>query len=354
MSVGYDVLHAWLFRAGAKAKTEDMPEDDEKDNKDGKDGKDGEATAAKPKPKPAAGGSGGGSGSALAMAFRIPTAVACGLFLLQQRMAMNHGHAPPFSWSANPHAMTKDPLARVLSRLYIWSFNLWLLLFPKTLVCEWGMGSIAIVHSPADPRNACTAVMLLFLLWLFVTVLNVGGASARLSPQRRFTLGIGGALLAVPFLPASNAFVTVGFVVADRTLYMPSMGFIIILVWIVDVYLGGVDAGSSVGSASTVVSSKKSGGSGGRLGKTLLLAYCAAYAARTLARNEDWHTKAGLFAKDVAANPTNSKLWLFHSTQFAAGGKDPAMMKRREAAAREAVRLEETEPFATLSGWADP
>ena len=34
----------------------------------------------------------------------------------------------------------------------------------------------------------------------------------------------------VPFIPSSNLFFTVGFVVAERVLYLPSAGFIILLV----------------------------------------------------------------------------------------------------------------------------
>ena len=37
------------------------------------------------------------------------------------------------------------------------------------------------------------------------------------------------ALVALPFLPASNLFFPVGFVVAERVLYMPSMGFCLLV-----------------------------------------------------------------------------------------------------------------------------
>jgi protein O-mannosyl-transferase len=35
--------------------------------------------------------------------------------------------------------------------------------------------------------------------------------------------------MVLPFLPASNLFFPVGFVVAERVLYMPSMGFCILV-----------------------------------------------------------------------------------------------------------------------------
>lgn len=46
-----------------------------------------------------------------------------------------------------------------------------------------------------------------------------------LSHRRHRTALIGSlALLSLPFLPASNLFFPVGFVVAERVLYLPSMG----------------------------------------------------------------------------------------------------------------------------------
>jgi len=39
------------------------------------------------------------------------------------------------------------------------------------------------------------------------------------------------ALLGLPFLPASNLFFPVGFVVAERILYIPSMGFSILVAY---------------------------------------------------------------------------------------------------------------------------
>lgn len=45
---------------------------------------------------------------------------------------------------------------------------------------------------------------------------------------RNLTMGL--AVLAVPFLPASNIFFTVGFVVAERVLYLSSIGSCLITV----------------------------------------------------------------------------------------------------------------------------
>ena len=90
-----------------------------------------------------------------------------------------------------------------------------LLLFPYILCYDWQMGSIPLVESLTDPRNLSSLLFLLCLLSLSYTSL-FGSCSQR----HRHTTIIGLSLLVVPFLPASNLFLRVGFVVAERILYI--------------------------------------------------------------------------------------------------------------------------------------
>ena len=52
-------------------------------------------------------------------------------------------------------------------------------------------------------------------------------ASSENSYKRATVIGL--SMLLLPFLPASNLFFPVGFVVAERILYMPSMGFCLLV-----------------------------------------------------------------------------------------------------------------------------
>ena len=91
-----------------------------------------------------------------------------------------------------------------------------LLVFPSTLCYDWQMGSIPLVETFSDLRNLGTLIFFIFLLSLSLTSL-LGWSS---KGHRRVTL-LGLSLLVVPFLPASNLFLRVGFVVAERILYIP-------------------------------------------------------------------------------------------------------------------------------------
>ena len=58
------------------------------------------------------------------------------------------------------------------------------------------------------------------------------------SPRRRRVVMFSLALLIIPFLPASNLFLPVGFVVAERILYIPSMGLCILVPFGISILFG--------------------------------------------------------------------------------------------------------------------
>lgn len=76
-------------------------------------------------------------------------------------------------------------------------------------------------------------------------------------------------LIALPFLPASNLFFPVGFVIAERVLYMPSMGYCILVAF-------GFELLSERFHKKIVT--------------FMLLSLLAIDAMKTIRRNEDWRT----------------------------------------------------------------
>ena len=75
------------------------------------------------------------------------------------------------------------------------------------------MGCIPLVDTLWDARNVLSCAM-----WLFLAILVWRGVNTDVK--------IMAALVAVcvPFLPATNLLFRVGFVLAERTLFLPSMG----------------------------------------------------------------------------------------------------------------------------------
>ncbi|EDS31099.1 conserved hypothetical protein [Culex quinquefasciatus] len=73
----------------------------------------------------------------------------------------------------NPASVSPTP-TRQLSYNYLASVNLWLLLFPCDLCCDWTMGTVPLVESFGDVRNLTTLAaysLLGVLVWMaFVQV----------------------------------------------------------------------------------------------------------------------------------------------------------------------------------------
>ncbi|KOB68866.1 Uncharacterized protein OBRU01_17579 [Operophtera brumata] len=145
---------------------------------------------------------GSGWGSACGEAARRVATVCCAtLALLAARLHVMGAQLPVFTRFDNP-AGAAHPPARHLTFAYLPALNAWLLTLPEALCCDWTMGTVELLKSWKDPRNLATFAL-------------------------AATLGL--ALLVLPFLPASNLFFPVGFVVAERVLYMPSMGWCLLV-----------------------------------------------------------------------------------------------------------------------------
>ncbi|XP_060067782.1 protein O-mannosyl-transferase TMTC1-like [Ylistrum balloti] len=149
-----------------------------------------------------------------------------GICLLMFRVWIMDGQMPLFQHQDNPASFSPQLLTRCLTYSYLWMYNGLLLLFPSTLCYDWQVGSIPLVESIFDTRNLATIlffVMVATLIWHWwknFDSLSTGGGDVLLTSLL---------LLVLPFLPASNLLFRVGFVLAERVLYIPSSGYCILI-----------------------------------------------------------------------------------------------------------------------------
>ncbi|CAB3241245.1 unnamed protein product [Arctia plantaginis] len=199
------------------------------------------------------------------------------------RLALLQGTWPSFSSQDNPAAFHPSFFVRLMTFCYLAAFNWWLLLCPWTLSHDWQMGSVPLITSGWDPRNLLTCAAfgaLLLLCYRFIADMEV---------QKHTPAVIGLLLMVLPFVPASNLLVTVGFVIAERVLYIPSVGSVIITAYGVQLMWcskPGTKVVLAVGLAILA-------GSG---------------VARTYRRNTDWRDRATLLRTDLVTLPQNAKL----------------------------------------------
>ncbi|KAL1397468.1 hypothetical protein pipiens_009740, partial [Culex pipiens pipiens] len=203
--------------------------------------------------------------------------------LLAVRLALLQGSLPRFSQQDNPTAFHPSLYVRLLTFCYLAAFNWWLLLCPATLSHDWQMGSIPLVTSISDPRNLLTFIA------FFAALLFVYRGLLDCEHQRHVPVVLGFLLLVLPFLPATNLVVTVGFVVAERVLYIPSMGSVILVVY------GAQRLWERVP----------------KLRKSIMafgILLIAAGTLKTLTRNVDWSSREALLRSGLQTLPHNAKM----------------------------------------------
>ena len=120
-----------------------------------------------------------------------------------------------------------------------------------------------------------------------IGVLGWQAVTGKRKIEKHLVLGL--ALLVLPFVPASNLFFPVGFVVAERVLYLPSMGqcFLVAL---------GAYAISRNGRKMRVILS------------VFFIVLATLHGLKTFQRNYDWRTNFHVYSSGIKVNPTNGVL----------------------------------------------
>ncbi|XP_046810295.1 protein O-mannosyl-transferase Tmtc3 [Lucilia cuprina] len=204
--------------------------------------------------------------------------------LLVGRVYVMGSQLPVFTRFDNPASAAESP-ARQLTYSYLIYLNSWLLLFPCDLCCDWTMGTVPVIEGFMDTRNIATLITFGILAALVVKAC----ISQSLQYSRMLIMCL--AWIVLPFLPASNLFFPVGFVVAERILYMPSMGFCLLIAY-------GFER-------IREVSGKKMK----YLLNIALLVLLLTHAIKSYKRNNDWKNEYTLFMSGVHVNDRNAKLF---------------------------------------------
>ncbi|KAL6117158.1 tmtc1 [Pungitius sinensis] len=206
------------------------------------------------------------------------------LIIMSVRLWLMGGSMPLFSEQDNPASFSPHLLTRILTYSYLLSFNAGLLLAPITLCYDWQVGSIPLVESLSDMRIMATALLLVGLAALTLH----GMFSLQRKDSRQVLVGM--LFLVFPFIPASNLFFRVGFVVAERVLYMPSMGYCILV-------------SHGLGRLCSLV---------GRWGTTVLsvsmLLLLLLFSWKTVQQNQVWLSREALFRSGIQTLPHNAKV----------------------------------------------
>ncbi|EKX43179.1 hypothetical protein GUITHDRAFT_110906 [Guillardia theta CCMP2712] len=197
-----------------------------------------------------------------------------------------------------------------LVRLLTWNFLLYknaeLLMFPLVLKADYSHFTVPLIHDLHDARNLLTV-----LFWCSFLLLS--SVAVLLFVRRKDISAIMSlSLIVAPFLPSSNLFFPVGFVIAERVLYAPSLGFCILLSLAIH-RMGGreeeeeeeeevkMKGGAEAGDRSVLMDLFRS------RAQRICLFITVAYGIRTLIRNRDWRHREAFYGAMIRDNPTNPK-----------------------------------------------
>lgn len=203
------------------------------------------------------------------------------VLLLFLRIKVMGAQLPVFTKFDNPGSAS-NLTQRLLTHNFMLPLNAWLLLCPSWLCCDWTMGTIPILESPFEVRNWFTLAFYVVLISFMVSFFRIK------YPSCNFLFL---SMCIFPFIPASNLFFPVGFVVAERILYIPSMGFCFLV--------------ASGFMELMRISSSRS--------KNVLWFFVVfvviMFMMKTHLRNNDWEDEHSIFMAGLRVNRRNAKLF---------------------------------------------
>ncbi|KAA0197649.1 Transmembrane and TPR repeat-containing protein 3 [Fasciolopsis buskii] len=222
--------------------------------------------------------------------------------LMYFRLQIMGSQLPHFTEFDNPAAHAA-PLTRRLTHCYLIPVNLLLLLLPSGLCADWTVGSLRLIREWTDPRNGCTVVAFAWLLFMcFWTLIP------RLSTQYSRALVLAMAMMIFPFIPASNLLFPVGFVVAERVLYTPSLGFTLLFGLGYSCAISKSHGRLVNRTADRPVEPATSCQRKGTI-RAMASVILLAFAVKTFRRNFDWNNEYNLFSSALKVNSNNAKMW---------------------------------------------
>ncbi|KYM94696.1 Transmembrane and TPR repeat-containing protein 4 [Cyphomyrmex costatus] len=236
---------------------------------------------------------------------RLSALIFIAIILLLLRFSIMGFSIPNFQSVDNPASFMDNILLRILNYNYIYFLNIWLLICPVWLCFDWSMGCVSLITS-YDYR---TFPVIIFW-FIFGTLIMYTFMSHKNKTLRYVIMGL--TILICPFLPASNIFFNVGFVLAERILYIPLAGYCLLVVI-------GLQKFSARFS----------------LPKTSLLAYTMLIVLlfiRSWVRSSQWRNEKLLFQSALDVCPLNAKVHYNIAKNAAdAGNIDLAKLEYQEA-----------------------
>ena len=239
------------------------------------------------------------------------------LLILYGRFWIMDFRAPTFQEGDNPTAFISGPFLRFLNYSYIYWINLWILLSPNWLCFDWSMGCLNYIRqldlNSTFQTQTMHKLLMVISFWSFITILSLRALVDMYNPKQSKTLKVFSngnksatnsvavflalTLLTLPFIPASNMFFTVGFVIAERNLYLSVGGFALLIAIGYQKLSKYLKSNNKI-SRNYFVSILKVG----------MFSLIAIFVCKSFVRSYEWKNEDVLYRSGLKVCPKNSKI----------------------------------------------
>jgi protein O-mannosyl-transferase len=210
------------------------------------------------------------------------------LFLFVRQIVLaNNGFGYVVSNLENP-LISLSLLERFPTSIFILSKYILLLIFPENLVYDYSFNQIPLVNS------SDIGFLLSFIIVLFI----LSNLIIRFKKKEAISFGV--LFFLVTIILFTNLFITIGTAMGERFLYYPSLGFCIVLTFIVLKLTPAESLNKTSYSLKDLFVSHK---------KTLWMigSICLLYSFKTISRNADWKDNYTLYSQDQPRLNNNAK-----------------------------------------------
>jgi len=222
-----------------------------------------------------------------------------GIFLYARHQVLDKLPVVHFPFVDNPLAGAGFWTARLTAVKVIGKY-LWLLVWPRHLSCDYSYDQIPLIDGRWNTWEDWKAVVALAVCVAAAVIAIL--CYRRIKPVFFFI-----AFFFVTLAPTSNVFIRIGAIMAERFLYLPSIGF----------------AGCLVIAVYAACRRLPASWPASRIATVALALICVALACRTFIRNFDWFDESTLWTSAVRSSSASAKTHM----NLAAAWSDPKLHK---------------------------
>jgi len=227
-------------------------------------------------------------------AIYLSLTAAAGLILIARYAVLGSVASPLAPLGA---ALLQDDVARIWTVASTWPHYFRLLFFPLDLSADYAPAVIPLAFDWTG-SGVLGAFLLLGTLGLALRLWGTRTLGVDRTPPRLFSFGV--LWLVITLSPVSNVLFLSGVLLAERTLYLPSIGFVALLAW-----MGG-----------ELYKERR------RVTEGLLIVVLVLMSIRTVTRNATWRNNFTVFETLIREHPESGRAqWLVGDAQYMVGNR---------------------------------